>query len=56
MKFQYSQGEAFCKSLITKTTPEEIFDAVFPLFKTLGADDYGAFFLKNATYAMYCCL
>jgi hypothetical protein len=51
-QFQYSRGVQFCSSLKDKTT-QEAFDVIKGLVISVSPVDYGAYYLKNATFAMY---
>ena len=51
-QFQYSKGVSFCSSLSGKTT-SEAFNVIKGLVQAVSPADYGAYYLKNATYFMY---
>ena len=52
LQFQYSKRVEFCASIAGKSR-----DEVFKVFKAIALTvtpvDYGAFYLKNASFAMY---
>ncbi len=51
-QFQYSRGVEFCSSISGKTD-DEVFQVIKALALTISPVDYGAYYLKNATFAMY---
>lgn len=51
-QFQYSRGVDFCNSIMGKSTAE-VFSVIKAIALTMPAVDYGAFYLKNATFATY---
>ena len=50
--FQYSKGASFCHSL-TEGTTAQAFEVIKKLVSATSPDDYGAYYLANATYARY---
>lgn len=52
MNFQYSRGVNLCQSIAGKTT-NEVFEVIKAIALTYPPEDYGAYYLSNATFAMY---
>jgi hypothetical protein len=52
MMFQYSKGVNFCQSIAGKST-NEVFEVIKAIALTYPPVDYGAYYLSNATFAMY---
>lgn len=50
-RFQYSKGVEFCQSLSGKSTAEA-YEVVKQIALGVSPVDYGAFYLKNATFAI----
>jgi hypothetical protein len=51
-QFQYSKRVEFCASVANKSR-EEVFNVLKSIALTVSPVDYGAYYLKNASFAMY---